>query len=87
MNDQFAEQQPKKPTPAEYLRAWADKIEKNAPEDFSGFFVVIPPVGDAISSLLIDQENDVNTFFAVVKSKIDDAVEALNTKQRQKSQW
>ena len=86
MNDQFAEPVVKK-SPAEFLRAWADKIDKNSPEDFSGFFVVIPPTGDAISSLLIDQENDVNTFFAVVKSKIDDAVDTLNTAQRQKARY
>ena len=79
MNDQSVEA---KPTPAEILRGWADKIEKNAAEDFSGAFVVLPPAGDPIASMFIDPDQDINTFFALVKSKIDTAVDLLNDAQR-----
>ena len=84
MNDQFVEGgNLNKQNPADIFRAWADRIEKNAPEDFSGAFLIIPPTGEPICGLLIDQAPDVNTFFAVTKSKIDAAVDVLNERQRQ----
>lgn len=84
MNDHFVENQPVVLTPAEILRLWAAKIEKNASEDFSGAFVILPPSGSPIAALFIDPEQDMGTFFALVKSKIDDAVEIVNEKQRNK---
>lgn len=81
MNDQSVE--PKVLTPAEILRLWADKIERNAEEDFAGAFVILPPTGDAIASLFIDPERDLSTFFTLIKTRIDTAVDELNDKQRQ----
>ena len=72
-------------TPSERFRDWADRIEKNAPSDFGGAFLIIPPKGDPISGLLVDQEQDLNTFFAVVKTKIDASVDALNEAQRRQA--
>lgn len=82
MNDQFAENQPRILSPAEVLRLWADKIEKNAADDFSGAFVILPPSGPPISALFIDPEQDTGTFFAVVKSKLETAIDDVNDKQR-----
>lgn len=73
MNDQLPEN--KSPTPSEILRQWADKLEKNSPEDFSGVFVIVPPKGDPLSGLLLDKDADLGTFFALLQSKISDAIE------------
>lgn len=78
-NDQL----PEKMTPADSFRAWADKIEKNAPEDFAGAFIIIPPQSEPIASLMIGDNKELATFFAVVKSKIDEALVVINDKQRQ----
>ncbi len=83
MNDPSVDVALKALTPAEILRLWAEKIEKNASEDFSGVFVIIPPVGETISALFIDPEQDLGTFFAVVKSKLEAAIDDVNNKQRQ----
>lgn len=73
---------PKKSTPSDLFRLWADKIDKNSPEDFCGAFLIIPPTGDPISSLLINGDKDVGTFIALVKSKIDDSISAINEAQK-----
>ena len=73
-------------TPSQILRDWADKIEKNAESDFAGAFVVLPPGIDPITGLFIDPEKDINTFFAVVKSKLEAAIDALNEKQKRGQQ-
>jgi len=85
MNEQ--NEAPKALTPAEVFRLWADKIEKNDADDFGGVFVIIPPSGEPISGLLIDQEQDLGTFFAVVKSKVESAVDAINDAQRKQGRF
>lgn len=74
-------------TPAEIFRLWADKIEKNSPDDFAGAFVIITPSGDTISSLLIDKEKDPGNFFALVKTKIDSALDAITAAQKRGNGW
>lgn len=76
------DQTPKKLSPSEVFRLWADKIDKNSPEDFAGAFVIITPSGETISSLLIDKEKDVGNFFALVKTKIDSALDVINEQQK-----
>lgn len=76
------EQPQEKTKPSDLFRLWADKIDKNDQEDFSGAFMIIPPVGDPISSLLIDQDKDIGNFFALVKTKIEAAVDAINDQQK-----
>jgi len=71
----------KKLTPSELFRAWADRIDKNAPEDFSGAFLIIPPSGEPICGLLIDQAPDINTFYALAQNKISAAIDVLNDQQ------
>ena len=73
---------PKILTPSENFRLWADKIEKNAADDFSGAFLIVPPNGEPISGLLIDAEKNMGTFFAVVKSKLEAAIDQINEAQR-----
>lgn len=67
---------------SDLLRQLADKIDKNAPEDFGGAFIVVPPSGDPISGMMIG-EQDVNTFWILVKTKLEAEVEKLNQLQKQ----
>ena len=67
---------------SDLFRQLADKIDKNAPEDFGGAFIVVPPSGDPISGMMIG-EQDVNTFWILVKTKLEAEVEKLNQLQKQ----
>ena len=69
---------------ADLFRQLADKIEKNDEKDFAGAFLVVPPTGDSISSLLVG-EADIATFFGVVKSKIDIVINKIDAEEKQKN--
>jgi hypothetical protein len=67
--------------PSDLFRELADKIDRNPPEDFGGAFLVIPPTGDPITGLIVSS-NDLETFFGLVKTKLDVAVDRINEAQR-----
>lgn len=62
--------------PADLLRAMADRIERNDPEDFAGCMVIVPPEtndgygGDAVEILLIDPARDIANFWSTVTAKV-----------------
>lgn len=68
-------------TPADHFRDLADKIERNKPEDFGGAFLIIPPDGEPIASILVGQP-DLASFFAVVSGKLQVAVNAADEKSK-----
>jgi hypothetical protein len=63
--------------PAEKLEAMAKRIRDNAPEEFAGCIVIIPPAsddgraGDAVELLLIDPKRDPANFWSTVKAKAE----------------
>jgi hypothetical protein len=67
-------------SPAELLRAMADRIERNSESEFAGCFVVIPPQtpdgrgGDTVEMLLIDPTGDAANFWSTAGNKLDTAV-------------
>lgn len=58
---------------SELFRNLADKIERNDEKDFGGAFLILPPVGNEISGVIIGQ-SDIASFFGMVKTKLDVAV-------------
>lgn len=69
---------------ADLFRQFADKIEKNDTKDFAGAFLIVPPSGDAVSSILVG-EADVASFFGMVKSKLDILINKLDAEEKQKN--
>lgn len=64
-------------TPAQILRAMADRVEKNDPADFAGCLVIIPPLSmnremdvPPVEILLIDPAQDMANFWSTVTAKI-----------------
>lgn len=60
------------------LRRMAERIEKNHPDDFSGMFMIIPPVGNGAELLLLDARKDPATFWSLVKSHAEMAIDELS---------
>lgn len=79
------------PTPAEILRAMADRVERNDPEEFAGCLIVIPPEGrdagvepgEPIELLLIDPAQDLGHFWSMVKNQTRIASETWETNNQQ----
>lgn len=68
---------------ADFFRQLADKIDKNAEEDFSGAFMIVPPSGDPVQGIMLSN-SDLATFWSVVKSKVDIVLLEIDQTQRQK---
>ncbi len=75
---------PKKPS--DFFREIADKIDKNDVSDFAGAFILVPPASQfgVLSKIegLIVGPNDPASFWAMVKLKIDVAIQQLDDEQR-----
>jgi hypothetical protein len=78
---------------AERLIAMAERIRKNAPEEFSGCIVVLPPegpqglAGDPIEILLLDPKQDRRgrNFWATAKSEVEIGEHKFNQQTEQNS--
>lgn len=69
------------------LRAMADRVERNAPDEFAGCIVVIPPPsdhgeGESIELLLIDPAQDLANFWSTAKSKTAIAADEFVAQQQ-----
>lgn len=66
--------------PAELLRAMADRIDRNAEDEFAGCIVVIPPPtpdgrsGETLEIVMIDPQRDPANFWTMAAWKLDVAV-------------
>ena len=67
---------------SDYLKSLIEKIERNPEADFGGAFIIVPPEGDPVQGLFIGQ-NEPGLFWASVKTKIEQALDAIDTRQRQ----
>ena len=78
--------------PADILRAMADRIERNDPDDFAGCVVVIPPQGrdrdidsgNTVELLLIDPDQDLGHFRSMAKNQTRIAAEHWETVNEQR---
>lgn len=64
--------------------AMAERITKNAPEEFGGAFVVVPPkdAGEALEVLVLDPRQDPAQFWIFLKTKAETEIANLDAKQR-----
>jgi len=73
----------------ERLIAMAERIRRNAPEEFSGCIVVLPPEGvngqggDPIEILLIDPTKNARNFWATAKAEVEIAEHKFNQQNEQ----
>lgn len=71
-------------TQAALLRSMADRLILNGPNGFGGCFVIIPPDGaESITTLILDSKQDQAQFFAILKTKAEMALQALDEQARQ----
>lgn len=70
------------PTPAEVLRRMADRIDLNAPGDFSGAFIIIGPDGIPHEALLIDSKPNPVSFWSLVRGRVEIAWGEVEATQR-----
>ena len=70
-------------TSPERFRKMADAIESNAERGFGGAFVIMPPEGDPIETLILDSKQDPSQFYMLLKTKCDIALNELDAKQTQ----
>lgn len=74
--------------PSDYFRELADKIDKNAPEDFGGAFLIMPPgvggenMSDPVSGFFVGSA-DPAPFFMIVKSKLEVLLNEIDQKMQQ----
>ena len=77
------------PGPAEMLRAMAERIDRNDPDDFAGCILIIPPEGEAgvdpgepLEILMLDPARSVPAFWAAVKNRCSLAADEWVTAQQ-----
>lgn len=74
--------------PAEFVRAMAERIERNAPEEFAGALLVVPPGADEpIAILLVNPKQDLAAFWATVASTIQVAAAEFQQKMQNPDPW
>jgi hypothetical protein len=73
---------------AERLITMAERIRRNAPEDFAGCIVVLPPevngqvAGDPIEILLLDPKQDTGrNFWATARAEVEIGERTFNQRQ------
>jgi hypothetical protein len=67
---------------AALFRQMADRIEKNADEEFSGAFLVVPP-GDCepLDGLSVSSKPNIPAFFSNLRGMVEIAIEELQKDQ------
>lgn len=64
------------------FRDMADRLDRNADQDFGGAFVVIPPEGEAQTMLLIDSAKNPAIFWAALQTRVQIALQEIEEAQR-----
>jgi len=60
----------------------AARIETNYGADFGGAFVICPPEGGSLATLLLDSKQDPIQFWSLLKAKCEIALAELDQKKR-----
>jgi len=70
-------------TPADLFRDMAERIEKNAPAEFAGALLVVPPDGvEPIEILLVNPKRDLAFFWASVGGAVTTAAREFEERAR-----
>lgn len=67
------------------FRAMADRIDLNAGQDFGGAVVIVPPTGEPVEMLLLDNAQHAAMFWSTVKTRADIALAEANEVQHPQS--
>lgn len=65
----------------------AMRIDMNAEADFAGAFVVVPPEGEAITLLVLDNRKNAAVFWGLLKSHAEIALREIDMAQRESQGW
>ena len=68
---------------AQLFRAMAERIERNAVEEFSGALLIVPPGGEAIEYLAVNPKPDAAAFWGAVQAFVQRALAEIEERQRQ----
>ena len=60
----------------------ADRITRNAPEDFAGAFVIVAPDGTQKSALILDNTQSPAAFWGTLISTAQIALNEINDQER-----
>lgn len=75
------------PTPAQHaafrLRAMADDCERNDTDRFAGAFVIVPPEGDPIEFMFLNNKADSAAFFTTLSGQVKSAIEIIDDVRKQ----
>ena len=67
---------------AERFRAMAASLDHNAAATFGGAVVIVPPTGDPIEILMLDNKADLAQFWSTIKTRIDIKLAEIDEQQR-----
>lgn len=68
---------------ADRFRKMADLIDTNGDTNFGGAFLIVPPgTADPVDGFILSDAGDADTFFLLLKTKIDVAMDAVSKKQQ-----
>lgn len=67
---------------AEPFTKMAQRIEHNSDAKFGGAVVIVPPVGEQIELLMLDEAADAAQFWGTLKTRIQFALDKLEEQQR-----
>lgn len=85
------DEQPQAPTMAQVaidcFTGMAEKVGVNQSADFAGAFAVIPPDGEPIELLLINNKPNPAVFWGLLKTHAEMALGEIAEKERQRSGW
>jgi hypothetical protein len=62
---------------ARLFREMADRIERSAPEEFGGAFLVVPPTGDAVDGTTVTSRPNATHFWHILSGRLDVALAAF----------
>jgi hypothetical protein len=65
----------------------AERIRKIDPEEFAGAVVIVPHEGEPIAFLTIDPQPTLMQFWAMVKTRVERGIEAMQLAANQQDQW
>lgn len=68
--------------PSLQFGAMAKRIVHNAGQSFGGAFVIVPPNGDPIETLILDAKQDPAQFWSLIKTRCDIALQEIDERQR-----
>lgn len=76
------EEPPRPPDKAQLFVDMADRIGRNPSADFGGAFLIVPPEGDHISTLILDSDRNLSQFWSLVKARAELALAQIQELER-----